>query len=101
MIYCFDLDGTLCNNLPEGDYESRTPYMDVIDKVNRLYDEGHTIKIFTGRGSRSGIDWRELTQSQLKFWGVKYHELIMGKPEAHVFVDDKAVNIRDWLNETG
>ena len=25
-------------------------------------------------------------------WGVKYHELILGKPEAHLFIDDKAIN---------
>lgn len=99
MIYCFDLDGTLCNNLPEGDYENRVPYFQVINKVNQLYDEGHTIKIFTGRGSRSGIDWREFTENQLKSWGINYHELIMGKPEAHIFIDDKAINIKDWLRD--
>lgn len=96
MIYCFDIDGVLCNNEPEGSYENRTPCSDVIAKVNKLYDAGHTIKIFTGRGSRSRIDWREFTKNQLKSWGVKYHELIMGKPEAHIFVDDKAINVRDW-----
>jgi len=96
MIYCFDLDNTLCRTAGT-DYESSTPYRDVIKKVNQLYDEGHTIKIFTGRGSTSGIDWRELTENQLKSWGVKYHELIMGKPEADIFVDDRGMNIREFV----
>lgn len=97
MIYCIDIDGVICNNLPEADYEHRVPCRDVIAKVNRLYDGGHMIKIFTGRGSRSGIDWREFTEKQLKSWGVKYHKLIMGKPQADVYVDDRAVNAKDWL----
>jgi len=95
MIYCFDLDGTLCNEML-GDYERSIPNMDVISKVNQLFDEGHIIKIFTGRGSKTGIDWREFTEKQLNSWGVKYHELIMGKPVADIFIDDKAVNIKDW-----
>ena len=33
---------------------------------------------------------RPLTQAQLKMWGVKYHELLMGKPHADIFIDDKA-----------
>ena len=97
-IFCFDIDGVLCNNEPEADYEHRIPNMTAIARVNKLYDEGHTIKIFTGRGSKSGIDWREFTEKQLKEWGVKYHELIMGKPHADVFIDDRAVNVKHWLS---
>ncbi len=97
MIYCFDIDGTLCDD-KLGDYQNSTPYWDVINKVNQLYDEGHIIKIFTGRGSKTGIDWKEFTINQLKSWGVKYHELVFGKPEADVFVDDKAINARDFQN---
>ena len=95
MIYCFDIDGTLCDDLL-GDYENSTPDMGIIAKVNQLHDEGHAIKIFTGRGSKTGIDWREFTKKQLESWGVKYHELIFGKPVADIFIDDKAVNVRDW-----
>lgn len=98
MIYCIDLDGTLCDTKAT-DYENSTPRQDAINKVNRLYDEGHTIKIFTGRGSRSGLNWGEFTEKQLKSWGIKYHELIRGKPHADVFVDDKAINAKEWMNE--
>lgn len=95
MIYCFDIDGTLCDTAGS-DYKNSIPRKDIISKVNQLYDRGHTIKIFTGRGATSGIDWREFTEEQLKSWGVKYHELIMGKPKADIFIDDKAINIKDW-----
>lgn len=94
--FCFDIDGVLCNNLPEGDYEHRKPYIKVIELVNKLYDEGHTIKVFTARGSKSGKDWRRFTEKQLSSWGLKCHELIMGKPHADVFVDDRAMNLETF-----
>ena len=95
MVYAIDIDGVLCDDML-GDYEKSTPDYKVIWKVNKLYEDGHLIKIFTGRGSATGIDWKEFTIEQLKFWGVKYHELIFGKPVADVFIDDKALNITDW-----
>ena len=57
------------------------------------------IKLFyTARGSTTGIDWKEQTISQLKSWGVKYHELYLGKPTADVYVDDKHKDLFDWFN---
>jgi len=100
-VYCFDIDGTICTNT-EGDYEHAVPFKDVIEKVNRLYDEGHKIIYYTARGSTTGIDWHDLTRKQLEDWQVKYHELVMGKPTADVYVDDKAINTVDWkAQDTG
>ncbi len=94
--YCIDIDNTICKT--EGtDYPNSKPKFDVICKVNQLYQEGHIIKIFTGRGSRSGKHWREFTDKQLQSWGLKYHELIMGKPHCDCFIDDKAVNVKEWM----
>jgi len=95
MIYCFDIDGTLCTNT-DGDYPNAQPFAQVIDHVNRLYDEGHRILLYTARGATTRIDWREMTEKQLKAWGVKYHALFLGKPTADVYIDDKAVNFADW-----
>ena len=91
MIYCFDIDGTICTNT-EGFYESAIPFRERITYINQLYEDGHTIKMFTARGSGTGKDWRQLTEKQLQTWGVKYNELILGKPEADLFIDDKAIN---------
>ena len=46
--YVFDLDGTLCETFsnPDGHgmkYFEATPYPDRIEKVNKLWEEGHTI----------------------------------------------------------
>ncbi len=99
LVYCFDIDGTICNPNPGG-YEHYTPRQSVIDWINRLHDGGNIIKLYTGRGSGSGQDWKDLTITQLNQWGVKYDELIFGKPAADVFIDDKALNIAElggWL----
>lgn len=95
MIYCFDIDGTLCTNT-DGDYAKTQPFHEVIAQVNRLYDEGNRILLYTARGATTGIDWHELTERQLREWNVHYHELHMGKPTADVYVDDKALNSDDW-----
>ena len=94
-VYCFDVDGTICTNT-DGAYEQAVPFKEVIEKVNRLYDKGHKIIFFTGRGATTGIDWYDLTKKQLKDWQVKYHELIMGKPYADIYIDDKAIDTAEW-----
>jgi glycerol-3-phosphate cytidylyltransferase len=100
-IYAFDLDGTLCTLTENtGGYLQAKPFLDIIKRVNELYYEGHTIKIFTARGCVSGKDWTEETKNQLRQWGVLYHELIMGKkPHFDILVDDKVINIKDWRRE--
>tara|TARA_Y100000768_G_scaffold188222_1_gene140999 strand:- start:4752 stop:5762 length:1011 start_codon:yes stop_codon:yes gene_type:complete len=98
MKYCFDIDGTICNNT-YGKYDEAKPFPDVIKKVNTLYDAGNKIIFFTARGTTTGIDWSELTKSQLVAWGVKHHEIILNKPDADLFIDDKGVDIIDFMNE--
>jgi hypothetical protein len=95
MIYCFDIDGTLCT-ITNGAYEQAEPFLNRIAVVNSLFKAGHRIKLFTARGSTTGIDWRVTTERQLAIWNVHYHELIMGKPEADIFIDDKAFNAESW-----
>jgi histidinol phosphatase-like enzyme len=95
--YCLDLDGTICNQRHGKQYSDHRPIYKVIDKINALYDAGHKIIIFTARGSSSGINWRVPTERQLSDWGVKYHQLIFGKPSANYFIDDKGMSIEEFL----
>ncbi len=95
MTYCFDIDGVLCNNT-HGQYELAVPYKSVIARVNALYEQGHRVILFTARGTTTGIDWRTLTEQQMHAWGVKYHQLFFGKPEADIFVDDRAMGPVTW-----
>ncbi len=90
-----DVDDTICvtNGM---NYPDSKPITENIERVNKLYDEGHHIVYWTARGQKSGLDWAELTASQLQAWGAKYHELKLTKPPYDVFIDDKVVNSRDW-----
>lgn len=95
MLYAIDIDGVLLDT--DGtDYENSRANYDSIQEVNRLYDAGNYIKIFSGRGSKSGKDWKDFTEKQLKAYGLKFHELILGKPVADVFVDDLNMNLNDF-----
>ncbi len=94
--YCFDLDGTLCST-SESDYSNATPRLERIVKVNELASNGHKVIIFTARGGSSGLDWTELTKKQLREWGVIHHALILGKPAADYYIDDKAVKDEDFF----
>lgn len=108
MQYVIDIDGTICQN---GDcttckYEGSTPLKDRIDRINKLYDDGHTIKYFTARGmgryndaSDKAIEkFYALTKMQLELWGCKYHELILGKPSGDIYIDDKGINANDFFS---
>jgi hypothetical protein len=94
-VYCFDIDGTICNQV-QGDYRLAVPNSDRIRKINELAHLGHTIKIFTARGSKSGLDWAQETKNQLEEWGLIYHELILGKPHADLYIDDKAIHSENF-----
>jgi len=97
MIYVIDIDGTICTN--NNGYEFSVPLEDRIAHINGLYDRGHYIKYFTARGMgrhqgnahKAYTEFYTMTENQLKKWGCKYHELIMGKPSGDIYIDDKGV----------
>jgi len=102
MIYIVDIDGTICKEvfLPTGkkDYKNHKPMKDRIEKVNKMFDEGHEIHYWTARGATSGIDYTELTAKQLNDWGCRYTSLRVGdKPHYDIWVDDKAHNSEEFF----
>ena len=99
MKYVFDIDGTICDKNKNDDYDTSYPFLERIRKINKLYDEGNEIVFFTTRGmgrynnnARLAIQqFYSLTENQLEKWGVKYHELILGKPSGDIYIDDKGI----------
>ena len=65
MRIVVDIDGTICTTTYPHYYLAK-PYLDRIEKLNKLYDEGHEIVYLTARGSVSGKDYRALTEEQLE-----------------------------------
>ena len=110
MNYVFDIDGTICSSLCENkghDYANSKPLVDRIEKINKLYDDGHKIIMQTARGmGRSNNNQEEaiglmyeFTKKQLDLWGVKYHELFLGKPSGDIYIDDKGMNDEDFFTD--
>ena len=91
MIIYIDIDNTIFDT-NSMNYEESQPNKYLINIANDLYNKGHTIVYWTARGTKTGIDWYNLTKKQLDDAGVLYHELKMGKPAYDLLIDDKSVN---------
>ena len=103
-VFCFDLDNVICKT-KKNYYHKSSPLFRTINIINKLYDDGHVIKIFTARFMGRHDDKVEyaiskgysLTKRQLKKWKVKYHFLIFGKPSFDLMIDDKSFDFKkDW-----
>lgn len=104
MIYVIDIDGTICTQT-DGDYTQALPLHDRIEKINFLHSQGNKIFFFTARGMRSYNGciktvyekYYDLTLHQLNNWGVSFDGLILGKPQADFYVDDKGIKDVDFF----
>lgn len=94
--FVFDIDGVIAALQPYNDYAKSEPNKEMIRIVNKLYDMGNRIILHTARGYVTGIDWGEVTRLRLEEWGLKYHELHFGKPNADYYIDDKMLSM-DYL----
>ncbi|MAX81125.1 MAG: phosphoheptose isomerase [Crocinitomicaceae bacterium] len=77
--YLIDIDGTICEDIPNEEPERMATaevYPDALFRLNKWFDEGHVITFFTSRTE----DHREVTEEWLDRHGFKYHGLLMGKP---------------------
>src|SRR5947209_19864192 len=71
------------------------PYLESIKKINEWYDQGHYICFVTARTE----EHREVTLEWLGKNGVKFHQLILGKPrrnrgDEYHYIDDTPVRRR-------
>lgn len=94
-VFCFDLDGVIFGLVPDLDYTKAPALVHTVDLVNHLYRSGHYIKLYTARGSATGIDWRDVTERQLADCGLLYHELHFGKPAADYYIDDHFIALEE------
>jgi hydroxymethylpyrimidine pyrophosphatase-like HAD family hydrolase len=106
FIICFDIDNTICFTNKAKEYEKSRKNVKAIKVVNDLYDNGYYIKLYTARGmDRFNSDLNKIhkvfynfTSVQLKNWGVRYHELILGKISYNLFIDDKSYGFnKNWI----
>ena len=96
-----DVDGVVASLVPDNDYTKAEPLVGTIAAINRLYDRGCRIIMFTARGSATGLDWTDLTRAQFSRWGLRYHELRFGKPAGDFYVDDRLLSVGALLTLAG
>ncbi len=99
MRIAVDIDGTLCPECKRGDRFFAQPNLVTRDFLNILYEAGDEIFFYTARS------WEEykLTRLWLESAGFKFTELICGKINYDVFVDDRTVinleGLKQWLEK--
>ncbi len=110
-LFCFDLDGVICKNTNYKNsdlinYNKSKSIPSAIRAINKLYDDGHTIVIYTARGMtryRGNVPLikkklYKLTINSLKSWKLKYHKLIFGKIYYDFIIDDKSIGYnQNWI----
>tara|TARA_X000000950_G_scaffold150355_1_gene185346 strand:+ start:142 stop:507 length:366 start_codon:yes stop_codon:yes gene_type:complete len=105
-ILCFDLDNTICKTIGSN-YKNSKPKKKVLKIINKLYEEGYIIKIYTARYMGRNSDDKkkikksdkEFTTNQIKKWKLKFHKIIFGKPSFDIIFDDKSYNFNNkWLS---
>ena len=77
--YLIDIDGTICDDIPNEQPElmkSAMLYPDALKTLNKWYNEGHIITFFTSRLE----EHRQVTEEWLEKNDFKYHALLMNKP---------------------
>ena len=77
--YLIDIDGTICDDIPNEEPERMLTaklYPDALETLNKWYKEGHIICFFTSRTE----EHREYTETWLEKNGFNYHSMLMGKP---------------------
>lgn len=77
--YLIDIDGTICDDIPNEEPWRMTDaavYPDALERLNKWFHEGHIITFFTSRTEEHRI----VTENWLNKNGFKYHALLMNKP---------------------
>jgi capsule biosynthesis phosphatase len=107
MRIVIDLDGTICNLKQPGE-----TYADVLvkpgaaDFIKNLRKTGHYVIIQTARNmatceSNLGKVMKNVGKVTLEWLDkneIEYDEIYFGKPNAHLYIDDRALRFENWAN---
>lgn len=105
MRIVIDLDGTICPiKEPNQSYEELKPFPKAVEKIRQLRAEGHYIIIQTARHMKTcdgnvGLVVRKIGKLTLEWLdknGIEYDEIYFGKPNADVYIDDRALRFESW-----
>jgi len=98
---CFDIDNTLFKYRTIGQsYKDCEPISKTLFLLRKLKELGHTIILYTARGMKTasgnqGVSMKNVAKDTfdvLDSYAVPYDEIYFGKPDADLYIDDKAFN---------
>jgi len=98
---CFDIDNTLFYlRSPTQTYKDIYPIPKILFLIQELKKEGHHIILYTARGMRSnksncGLAMKNVAKDTfdvLEKFKIPFDEIYFGKPDADIYIDDKAFN---------
>jgi len=105
MRIVIDLDGTICEiKKPGQSYADVLPLPGAVERLRELKSANHYIIISTARNmqtceSNLGKVMRnigKITLDWLEQHGIEYDEIYFGKPNAEVYIDDRAFPFGSW-----
>lgn len=109
MRIAVDLDGVICpvKSVRES-YQDLSPMPGAVERLRALRQAGHYVIILTARSmgtSNSNLgkvvrNIGKLTLDWLERYGVEYDEIYFGKPNAEVYLDDRAIRFSQWSDVT-
>lgn len=92
-VVCVDLDGVIADGHDRpGRYHLAKLVPGALAALKRFRDEGWRVVIYTARREAD----RAVTERWLQVKVVPYDELVLGKPLASVYIDDRAVRFTGW-----
>lgn len=108
LIFAIDFDGTLCENAFPAIGELTSEKEELINLLITLRSRGHQLVLYTCRGDNE--DYQALSEAVnwcrkhgLEFDAINENvstfKKVSGfspKPYADIYLDDKALNVRDW-----
>lgn len=101
--FIFDLDDTISHTFNR-DWDNAIPDLEMINKINQLFEDGFIIQIVTARGMLScngdlalrDRTYRTSIETWLRKHNVHYHVLSFEKVLGAYYVDDKALSVDDF-----
>ena len=109
MRIAIDLDGTICPiKLPGQSYADLQPLPGAVEQIHELRQAGHYVIIQTARNmatcqSNLGKVMKNvglITLEWLERYSIEYDEIYFGKPNAEIYLDDRAVRFSKWAEVT-
>lgn len=109
MRIVIDLDGTICPIKKSNEhYADLKPFDEAVARLGEMRAAGHYIIIQTARNmatqeSNLGKVMKNIgkvTLEWLERYEVPYDEIYFGKPNAHLYIDDRALRFSTWKDIT-